>query len=130
MFKYWDRAFRPFTARSIITLTIALSLLIQLIVLPYNHYTGYSRIDSLLEFVLSLFVNAIISSVAGIVVVLSDLYIIRFLNKRILWYGNDIKRILIQLFFTILIAISFSTFTTLFYPFLSYISIDRTLLKC
>jgi sensor histidine kinase YesM len=118
MFKYWDRAFRPFTAKSIITLLIALSLLIQLIVLPYNHYTGYSRLDSLLEFVLSLFVNTIISSAAGIVVVLSDLTIIRSLNKRVLWYGNDIKRIFIQLFYTILIAITFSTLTTLFTHFI------------
>lgn len=117
MFKYWDRAFRPFAVKSITSLVVALSLLIQLIVLPYNHFTGYSLLGSFIEFLLSLFINTFISSLAGIVVVLLDLVIIRFLNKRVAWSGKVIKRVMTQLLFALLLAVAVSTVITLFTDF-------------
>lgn len=95
-------------------LLVASSFVLQLVVLSYNHYTGYVLIGSWLEFFTRLTVNTTISAIAGTVVVFFNISCIRYLNKTSPWSHNILKRVAIQLSFTIIAAIFISTLATLF----------------
>lgn len=94
-------------------LLVALSFIIQIVVISYNHLTGYVIVDSWIHFLQWLVENTIISTVAGTVVVLCDLMIIRLLNFKYKWTESVIKRVVVQLILTIFSAVIISTATTL-----------------
>ncbi|HCT95127.1 MAG: hypothetical protein A2X19_02100 [Bacteroidetes bacterium GWE2_39_28] len=106
--------FRPFSARSILVLLVISSFILQLVVLSYNHYTGFVLIGSWEELFTRLTINTTISAIAGIVIVLFNISCIRYLNRTIPWSHSILKRVSVQLSFTIIAAIFISTLTTFF----------------
>ncbi|MDP3398022.1 MAG: histidine kinase [Bacteroidales bacterium] len=106
--------FRPFSARSVLMLLVVSSFILQLVVLSYNHYTGFVLIDSWEELFTRLTINTTICAIAGTVIVIFNISCIRYLNRTIPWSHNILKRVSAQLSFTIASAVFISTLTTFF----------------
>lgn len=91
-----------------------MSLLLQCIIITYNHYSGYYHVDDLSEFINRLVYSTVLTTFAAFLIAYPDLFVIRYLNKSFPWTARLIHRISIQLAFTLLIALAISTFITLF----------------
>lgn len=102
----------PFSFKSILALTAGLSLLIQIILVSYNHFTGFHIVKSTYELFLRIGVSTIISTVIGLLIVSIDLLCIKTLNKKLPWSSHTSKRFLIQIVFVIVTGVSFSYITT------------------
>jgi sensor histidine kinase YesM len=90
-----------------------MSVTIQLVIISYNHFSGYYHIANVSEFINRLVFSSVLSTVAAFMIAYPDLFVIRFLNKRFPWSGRVAARLSIQLTMTILLAILISTFITL-----------------
>jgi sensor histidine kinase YesM len=93
---------------------IGLAIGIQVIVITYNHFSGYFVLDGFQHFLLRLLRGSLLSLIAGFMIALPDLFIISYLNKIAIWGIKTFKRILIQLGFAVSIAVVISTIITLF----------------
>jgi LytS/YehU family sensor histidine kinase len=65
---------------TILVITTA-ALFIQLLIITYNHYTGYINISGTGNFLLRLFIGTTISALFGLLIVFIDLKIISFFDK-------------------------------------------------
>lgn len=119
-----DRLFRPFSTRSIILLLVELSFILQIIIIAHNHYTGYHIVEKLHFAIIGVIIGTIISSIAGIIVSILNLAVIRFLNSHFSWTERFLKRIFFQVVLTILIGSTISAVTTLVYNFFNPYSED------
>ncbi|HCV15245.1 MAG TPA: hypothetical protein DF637_02775 [Rikenellaceae bacterium] len=95
-------------------LLVVSSFTLQLFLISYNHYTGYVVVESWRVFIATIWVNTFLSGVAGIGIAFINISSIRFLNKTIPWSHNILKRIAVQLFFTLTAAVFISALTTFF----------------
>lgn len=93
---------------------VGMAIGIQVIVITYNHFSGYFVLDGFQHFLLRLLRGSLLSLIAGFMIALPDLFIISYLNKIAIWGIKTFKRILIQLAFAVSIAIVISTIITLF----------------
>jgi sensor histidine kinase YesM len=93
-------------------LLVALSFIIQLIVVSYNHYTGYHVIRSWYEVLVRITISTGISTIAGLVIVLMNLACIRILNRNFPWSSKALKRGVLQMSFTILSGVIISLVAT------------------
>ncbi len=90
--------------KSLLKLLIGLAIGIQLIIILYNHASGYYVLDGYLHFFSRLFRGVLLSLVAAFLISYPDLFLIQYMNKIAPWGKNPSKRIPIQLGFTVLIA--------------------------
>lgn len=97
----------------LLKLVLILAISIQLIVISYNHLSGYYTIDSALYFFMRLIRGTWLSIIGGFIIAYPNLFIIIFLNEKFSWQNNILKRLGIQFCFTVLAAFSASTFITL-----------------
>lgn len=93
---------------------IGLAISIQVIVITYNHFSGYFVLNGFQHFLMRLLRGSLLSLIAGFMIALPDLFIINYLNKIAIWGKKTFKRILIQLGFAVSIAVVISTLITLF----------------
>jgi len=105
------RTFFPFSR--LLKFLIGLAITAQIIVITYNHLSGYYVLDGFQHFLLRLTRGTILSLIAGFLITYPDLFVIRYLNNIAPWNKKILKRVSIQLVFTIIIAIIISTFITL-----------------
>lgn len=103
-----------FSFRRLLLLLLGLSIGIQVIVISYNHFSGYYILDDYQHFFIRLLRGSALSLLASFLIAYPDLYLIRFLNRTIPWGKKVLLRISIQLIFTIVLAGSVSTAITLF----------------
>lgn len=75
-----------------------------MIVILYNHISGYYILDGYAHFFIRLLRGSILSLLAGFLISYPDLFIIRYLNKIAPWGKSAIKRVPLQLGLTVLIA--------------------------
>jgi len=109
--------FFPF--RNVIKLLLVLSFAIQLIIISYNHLSGYYLIHGIVSFVSHVLIGTAIMLAAAFVISIPDLLIIRYLNQSRPWNKSVFSRIFIQLCITILLAIFVSTLVTVFVNWIS-----------
>lgn len=95
-------------------LVLGMAVFLQLVVVTYNHLTGYEELSGIYHFFLRVFRGIVYSVIAGFFIAYPDLFVIRFLNKSFQWSKGAIKRVTIQLGFTLLISVIVSTLLTLF----------------
>lgn len=95
-------------------LVLGMALLLQLIVITYNHFSGYHELNSLTEFVLRVIRGIIYSVVTGFAIAYPDLFVIQYLNRFFQWRIGVLKRAAIQFALMILIAIVISSLLTFF----------------
>lgn len=90
------------------------SLVIQLVVISYNHFSGYFILDDFRHFIFKLIIGTGLSIVAAFLMVYPDLWMIRFLNSFATWNKKVFIRIVLQAGFIIIIASIIAIIFTIF----------------
>ncbi len=109
-----NRLNRLFPFQKLLKLLLILAVGIQIIVISYNHLSGFYPLDSPAHFFLRLLRGVSLGLIAGFLIAIPDLLIIRYLNKTFQWNSRVLPRVLIQLGLSILLAFIGSTLVTLF----------------
>jgi len=108
-----------FPLRRLFLLLLGLAVVIQIIIISYNHLSGYYILDGYQHFLLRLLRGTLLSLLAGFLIAYPDLYIIHYLNKVAPWGEKLLGRVSVQISFAITISIVISTAITLFANWLS-----------
>jgi two-component system, LytTR family, sensor kinase len=115
-----------FPFRRLLTLMLGLVIIIQLIVITYNHLSGYYILSGYQHFFLRMVRGSILSLAGSFLIAYPDLFIIRYLNNQAPWGKKILMRLLLQFSFTIFISIIISTAITLFANWLKPYTEDFT----
>ncbi|MCF8381870.1 MAG: PAS domain S-box protein [Bacteroidales bacterium] len=103
-----------FSFSKLFKLVLGMAFVLQLIVITYNHFSGYHELKDFNEFLLRVIRGIIYSMVAGFAIAYPDLLVIQFLNKHFQWDRSVIKRAVLQFFLMLVIALVVSSLLTLF----------------
>lgn len=90
------------------------AVFVQLIIILYNHFSGYLALDGFNEFLGRWIVGSALSLLALPFFTRPDMYLVKRLNEAMPWKSYGIKRILPEFLATILIAAAGATGITLF----------------
>ncbi|MBE0655299.1 MAG: PAS domain S-box protein [Bacteroidales bacterium] len=91
-----------------------MAFVLQLVVITYNHYTGYHVLGDFNEFILRVIRGIFYSLIAGFAIAYPDLYVIQYLNKKFQWNKNVLKRVALQFTLMLIIAVTVSSLLTTF----------------
>jgi PAS domain S-box-containing protein len=108
-----------FPFNKLLKLVLGMALVLQLIVITYNHFSGYHELNDFTEFILRVIRGILYSTLAGFAIAYPDLFVIQFLNKKYQWSKGVLKRAVIQSWLTLLIAFTVSSLLTSFANWLS-----------
>lgn len=100
--------------RRLLIFIILFAIGIQLIVIGYNHYSGYYVLEDVQHFIRRLFRGSILSFIAGFLISYPDLIFIKYLNNVVSWSQQIFKRIIFEFLFAVLLAVVISIVITLF----------------
>jgi len=89
-----------------------MAMVLQLIVITYNHFSGYHELNSFAAFFLRMIRGVIYSMIGGFALVYPDLFVIQHLNKKYQWGKGVLKRTIIQFILMLIIAIAVSVIIT------------------
>jgi len=103
-----------FPLRKLLWLLLLLVVAIQLVVIIYNNYSGYYPLEDFQHFLFRLFRGTILSLIASFFIAYPDLFVIAYLNRSAPWESKTMKRLLIQFFLAVVIAVFVSVCFTLF----------------
>ena len=92
---------------------IGLAIGVQIIVILYNHISGYYILDGYSHFFMRLLRGSLLSLLAGFLIAYPDLFVIQYMNKIAPWGKSIFKRVPLQLGLTVIIAAIIATFMTL-----------------
>jgi PAS domain S-box-containing protein len=98
---------------------LVMAVIIQLIVITYNHYSGYHELYGFTEFILRLIRGIIYSMIAGFAIAYPDLFVIQYLNKHLQWSKGALKRVVIQFSLMLVVAVTVSSLLTIFAHWIS-----------
>ena len=100
--------------RTILRFLVVFSIVVQLIVILYNHLTGYHELSGPVYFLFRLLRGIGLSMLAGFLLIYPNLFMILFLNRIAPWNRKFPKRVIIQTTFAafsaVLVSLAF-TFT-------------------
>ena len=105
-------SFFPFNR--LLKFLIGLAIGVQLVVILYNHISGYYILDGYVHFFMRLLRGSLLSLLAGFLIAYPDLFVIQYMNRIAPWGKNIFKRIPLQVGLTVIIATIIATFITLF----------------
>lgn len=109
-----------------IFLIIAGAVLIQSLLITYNAYTGFIKVDSLTNFIIRVVTGSFFSAIAGYVLISINLYFVRKLNNAYPWTKNILRRFIIELGLTLASGILLSFLTTsaveIIFPYENYLT--------
>jgi len=91
-----------------------MALVLQLVIISYNHFSGYHELNDFGGFVIRLIRGISYSMIAGFAIVYPDLFVIQFLNRKFQWSRGVLKRAIIQFSLMLVIAIAVSSLITTF----------------
>lgn len=94
-------------------LVLGMAVFLQIILVAYNHFSGYHQLYGFQEYILRVLRGVAYSIVAGFAIAYPDLYLVQSLNARLPWKNNIVKRLSIQAPATLLIAALVSVAITL-----------------
>lgn len=95
-------------------LVLGMALVLQLVVITYNHFSGYHELHDFNEFILRVIRGIFYSMIAGFAIAYPDLFVIQYLNKNLHWSKGALKRVAIQFTLMFLIAVTVSSLLTTF----------------
>lgn len=98
--------------RKLFLLLLSVALLLQIIIISYNHFSGFYTIETGLEAITRLLWGTTLSLIAAFLLAYPDLFLIRFLNRTYTWKKQGILRSFIELITAILIGVSIAVFIT------------------
>ncbi|WP_428236745.1 sensor histidine kinase [Gracilimonas sp.] len=93
-------------------LLIGVSACVQLIVITYNHLSGYSVLDDTIHFIAKFTLGTFLSLIAAFLIAYPDLMIIQSLNKKLSWQKSTFTRAILQFVLSTILAVSVSTIIT------------------
>lgn len=111
---FFQQIHRLFSFKKLLLLLLSLSVGIQVIIITYNNLSGYYVLDGVEHFFQRLLRGTLLSLMASFLISYPDLYLIQYLNRIYPWSKNLLKRIPVQLGFTVLIAASIAVLITAF----------------
>lgn len=111
---YFHSIHSYFSFRRLLFLLLGLAVVIQVIIISYNHFTGYYVLDGYQHFFLRWLRGIILSMIASFLIAYPDLYVIRYLNSLAPWGKRIFMRLVLQISFAVFIAVIISTAVTLF----------------
>lgn len=88
----------------LLKLLVGLALGIQIIIITYNHISGYSLLAGYSHFLAKLIIGASLSIIGGFLIAYPDLFLIQHMNKIAPWENSILKRITVELLLTALIG--------------------------
>ena len=88
--------------KTILWLLLAIAVSIQIVLISYNHFTGFYTIATLPEFAGRFLWGTFLSFVAAFLLAYPNLFLIRFLDEKYPWATSGVQRIFIQAFLTLL----------------------------
>lgn len=100
--------------KNLLKFLIGFSLGVQLIVILYNHISGYHVLSGFGYFIYRVVRGVVFTLMAGFLLAYANLYFIRFLNEKVAWGRATLKRILIQVGFSVVLAMLVSVIFTSF----------------
>ncbi len=103
--------FFPF--RNLLRLLLAIAFLTQLVIVSYNHLSGYAPLNGIVAFLSHVIIGSVFMLIASFLISIPDLLIIRYLNQNFHWHRKVISRIVIELLIAIGLAVLVSTLITL-----------------
>lgn len=104
---------RLFPFPKLLKLLVLLSVVVQCVIISYNHFSDYYHIASFQEWINRLIYSSVLSSFAAFLIAYPDLFIIRYLNNRFPWGQKAVARVFLQLMLTLVLSVFISTFITL-----------------
>lgn len=116
---FFQQIHKFFPFNRLIKFLIGLAIGVQMIVIIYNHLSGYYVLDGTAHFFTRLLRGSLLSLLAGFLISYSDLYVIRHMNKVAPWGKSILKRVPLQMGLTVLIAAIIATFITMFANWIS-----------
>ena len=100
---------------------VGLAVSVQVIVITYNHFSGYFLLDGFQHFLFRLFRGTGLSVIAGILISYPNLFMIHYLNQSAPWGKKTIARIAVQFSFSVwvavVVAVAFTLFANLLTPY-------------
>ncbi|QGY46029.1 hypothetical protein GM418_20850 [Maribellus comscasis] len=102
-----------FPFRKLLNFLLGISVGVQLVIILYNHYSGYAIIEGATHFLIRLSFGSLLSLVGGFMLAYPNLFLIHFLNKKLSWHKKIFLRITVQFLFAFLLAVFISIFVTL-----------------
>ncbi|QIA07452.1 sensor histidine kinase [Draconibacterium halophilum] len=111
---FLQKIHRFFSFKRLFVFLLIFVIGIQLIVISYNHYSGYYSLDGLEHFLIRMFRGTLLSLIAGFLIAYPDLFVIYHLNKKFPWGRKIIPRITIELIAALSIAVIISIVVTMF----------------
>ena len=102
-----------FPFKRLLYLLLGLAIAIQLIVISYNHLTGYYILSGYQHFFLRLLRGIILSLSSAFIIAYPDLYVIRYFNRVSPWGKRIAMRLLLQVGFAVSFAVVVSVSITL-----------------
>lgn len=99
-------------SRNLFSFLIAISFVVQLLIITYNHFSGYSILAGYAHFLSKLLLSTTLTFFATLLIVYPDLFVVKLLNRKIPWNRSIARRITIQLAVTFAIALIVSTLIT------------------
>lgn len=106
------RLFDPLPFRKLVYLMLTLTIGVQLVVISYNHFTGFYTLSGWAHFGVRFGRGLLLSLMAGSLMALPDLWLIQWLHQRVPWSGRVSERLALQLPLTVAIAIAVGFATT------------------
>jgi two-component system, LytTR family, sensor kinase len=100
-------------------LVFGMAVIVQLVVITYNHFSGYHELHGFNEFIFRVIRGIIYSMIAGFAMAYPDLFVIQYLNKNFKWSNAALKRAVLQFALMFLIAVMVSSLLTTFAHWLS-----------
>lgn len=111
---FFNKIHHLFPFKRLLKFILGLAIGIQIIIISYNHLSGYYILDGYMHFFMRLLRGSLLSLLAGFLIAYPDLFFIQYLNKKFPWGRNLFKRISLQICFAIVIAVIISVCITLF----------------
>lgn len=102
-----------FPFRRLFYLLLGIAFAVQILVITYNHFSGYYPIHNFQHLLLRFARGTVLSLAGGFLIAYPDLYVIRYLNEMVPWGKRIFMRICLQAGFAISVAILASTAITL-----------------
>ncbi len=101
-----------FSFSRLFKLIIGLAFTLQLVIITYNHLSGFYVVSSPLVFFIRLLIGTSLSIVGGLLLAYPDLFFIRILNRISPWGRKTVKRVALQLVSAAAIASIAAVFIT------------------
>lgn len=102
-----------FSFRKLARLMAILAMLIQIVIISYNHFNGYYTLDGTLDFVVRLIYSSVFTFLGGLLLAYPDLFLIHYLNRRYPWKTKPFVRVGLETLMVVFFGVVISSIITL-----------------